>query len=105
MLIMGILFRAILPLLCSITLGLSMYEYYTPEQGTNNAISTDNTSFQDEESFDVLQHQIDSSVHLPQAVELTTLSFVFINWQPYICQTAVASPDGRLPLRGPPSII
>lgn len=102
---MGILFRAILPLLCSITLGLSMYEYYSPEQGTNYAIDINDESFQDEESFDVLQHQIDSNVDLPQAAESPAQSFVFINWQPYICQSAAASPDGRLPLRGPPSII
>lgn len=102
---MILMLRAILTLLCSITLGLSMHEYNAPDTGSLNADNSAETSFQDEENFDVLQHQIDFFAIEPE--EILPLFPVIIHdiWQPYCCLIAATHMDGRLPLRGPPAVI
>ena len=102
---MSLMLRSILTLLCSITLGLSLHEYYAVDTGSYIAESHTDTSFQDEESFDVLQHHVDLLSIEPEEISPLFPILIHDSWQPYCCQIVAIPADGRLPLRGPPAVI
>lgn len=102
---MSLMLRAILTLLCSITLGLSIHEYYAVDTGSHLAESSAGASFQDEESFDALQHQVDLFAIEPEEIASLFPILIHDSWQPYCCQIIATPTDGRLPLRGPPAVI
>ena len=82
-----------------------MHENYALETGSYNTDNFAETSFQDEENFDVLQHQIDLFAIEPEETLLLFPVCIHDIWQPYCCLIVATPMDGRLPLRGPPTVI